>query len=329
MIPKPRTLLSSSSAERGSGYEGAGDAAQRWIGALRAESPLSFGYITVLPLRAAASIDPAWLLLDEALAAGLVEVSEISEEGAVPTLHVTNSGPLDVLLLDGEELIGAKQNRVLNTTVLVRAGSTVEIPVSCVEQGRWTYNSRLFAVSGSCLYALMRQKNAAQVHASLRASRSYESDQFEIWSDLGTRAAKLRVKSRAMADTFSAYEAELREYELALAARAGQVGALVYGGSAWWGMDTLPCAPLFAKAWPRILSGYVMDALWSRPVDRPRETGKERLQTMLDAAVEVFPGAGAGANCRFLGPDIFGAALVVDGVVAHAMAFPCLRGHAT
>jgi hypothetical protein len=40
---------------------------------------------------------------------------------------------------DGEQLVGAKQNRILNMTVLVAAETEVTIPVSCVERGRWGY----------------------------------------------------------------------------------------------------------------------------------------------------------------------------------------------
>jgi hypothetical protein len=50
-----------------------------------------------------------------------------------------------VLILDGEELVGAKQNRIVNTTILVAAGAEIVIPVSCVEQGRWTYKSDAFS----------------------------------------------------------------------------------------------------------------------------------------------------------------------------------------
>ena len=48
---------------------------------------------------------------------------------ACPSSLVQN--PLDehVLLYDGEELIGAKQNRILNLSVLVAAGSRTAIPV--------------------------------------------------------------------------------------------------------------------------------------------------------------------------------------------------------
>src|SRR5262249_60789562 len=139
--------------------------------------------ITSLPLRTHAPVDPPWLLLPEALADGSAEVSEISEGGSVPTLHVINRGSRDVLLLDGEELVGAKQNRVLNTTVLVRAHSRLEVPVSCVEQGRWRYTSQRFASSAHSLYASIRLKKVAQVHRSLQLRRSFSADQRAIWSD--------------------------------------------------------------------------------------------------------------------------------------------------
>ena len=83
-----------------------------------------------------------YLLSDEAIAAGSVTVEEVSEGGSVPDLLVTNPGDSRVLFLEGEELRGAKQNRVLNTSVLVAAHSKTTIPVSCVEQGRWRYRTQ-------------------------------------------------------------------------------------------------------------------------------------------------------------------------------------------
>ena len=85
-----------------------------------------------------------YLVLDEALASGLVEITEVSEQGSVPELKFINRGPKPVLIVDGEELLGAKQNRIVNLTILVAANSELTIPVSCVEAGRWRSRSRAF-----------------------------------------------------------------------------------------------------------------------------------------------------------------------------------------
>ena len=59
------------------------------------------------------------LTLKEALDKDALLISEVSHGGSVPELKVINKGSAPVLLLDGEELSEAKQNRVLNTTILV------------------------------------------------------------------------------------------------------------------------------------------------------------------------------------------------------------------
>ncbi len=77
-----------------------------------------------------------YLLLEDGIAQGKVRVTELHAGGSVPELRLENNADLPVLLVDGEELVGAKQNRVLNLTILAPAKHTTVIPVSCVEAGR-------------------------------------------------------------------------------------------------------------------------------------------------------------------------------------------------
>ena len=105
--------------------------------ALEIGAPIATGPLTVFPLLRADAPPAAYALLDEALDAGLAEVTEISDGGSVPELLFRNKSDRDILLVDGEELVGAKQNRVLNLTILVGAFQEVKIPVSCVEASRW------------------------------------------------------------------------------------------------------------------------------------------------------------------------------------------------
>ena len=69
-----------------------------------------------------------YLTTDEAITGGWAEITEVSDAGQVSELKVVVKGDRPVLLVDGEELVDAKQNRVLNLTVLVPPPTTTPIP---------------------------------------------------------------------------------------------------------------------------------------------------------------------------------------------------------
>ena len=72
-------------------------------------------------------------------------ITEISTGGSVPELKLVNKSADKIMVVDGEELMGAKQNRIVNASFLNAGNSEVTIPVSCVEQGRWSYRSAMFS----------------------------------------------------------------------------------------------------------------------------------------------------------------------------------------
>jgi ARG and Rhodanese-Phosphatase-superfamily-associated Protein domain len=132
--------------------------------------------LAVFPLIGRALHEHAYDTLQDTIRAGHAKVTEVSESGHVPELRVVNDGGSSVLIVDGEELVGAKQNRVLNTTVLVAAGSQLTIPVSCVEQGRWQRRGERFAPGNASLYASLRARKAARVSESLGRAYSGHRD---------------------------------------------------------------------------------------------------------------------------------------------------------
>ena len=95
----------------------------------------SFANLSVVPLVDATEQDAGYLTLDEALAAGAARVTEVSDEGQVSRLVVDVTGNRPVLLLDGEELLGAKQNRVANLTILLPAGDGPSCPCRASRPG--------------------------------------------------------------------------------------------------------------------------------------------------------------------------------------------------
>ena len=136
-----------------------------------------------------------YLLLDEALSQDLMEVAEVSSGGAVPELKVSNKSPEMILILDGEELVGAKQNRIVNTTILVQGKTTVVIPVSCVEHGRWSYDSPRFHSQERMMSSNLRAMKSEQVNYSVRDSGEFRADQGAIWDGIAEKADRMAAPS--------------------------------------------------------------------------------------------------------------------------------------
>ncbi len=191
-------------------------------------APLRHANLTLYPLLAAGVAEPGYRLLEAVLADGSARVTEVSEAGSVPQLRFVNEGERPVLALDGEELIGAKQNRILNLTILAPAHQTIKIPVSCVEQGRWHAQSAAFASAQRAHFATGRARKAADVSASLRQRGSRASDQGAVWRDIAEKSRRFGVDSAtgAAADLYAAHRERLDAFRQAFAALPGQCGAL-------------------------------------------------------------------------------------------------------
>lgn len=71
--------------------------------------------MTLFPLMAPDECHPDYLTLEQALDLGAVKITEMDEEGSIPELKLINSSKKTVLIIEGEELVGAKQNRIPKT----------------------------------------------------------------------------------------------------------------------------------------------------------------------------------------------------------------------
>ena len=141
---------------------------KEYLGQIKIGRKQSYKNLALFPLLSGYATTLDYLTLDEAFAGNLIEVGEMDGQGSVPEIKVVNRAPKRLLILDGEELVGAKQNRIVNTTIIVEAHSTTVIPVSCVEQGRWDDGRTGFRSEGRVMSAELRAMKAGQVHDSVR-----------------------------------------------------------------------------------------------------------------------------------------------------------------
>ena len=139
--------------------------------------PQTAGGLTIFGLRTEGSSKLNYTTLDDALKSETLTITEISEGGSVPTLKLSNKTGRHVFLMAGEQLIGSKQNRVLNTSLLVEVDAEIPIPVSCVEQGRWSYRSEKFTSHGTSSPGELRKIMSSDVSRFYLTNAAPVSDQ--------------------------------------------------------------------------------------------------------------------------------------------------------
>lgn len=284
--------------------------------------------MAVFPLFTSMNHGPEYLTLKEALALGVLTVTEVSEGGSVPQLKAVNKGDLPILLLDGEELAGAKQNRVLNTTILLREHSETVIPVSCTEQGRWSYKSHEFEDSDVVMAQTLRYKNIRSVAYNLRSSREFRGDQAEVWDHVEEMQndAGVHSSTSAMKDVYESRRGDLDEYGRAFPNLPGQRGLLVFVNGKAVGLDMVSRESACALLNPKLVKSYAIDAYLegsdkSRTYEVTREKATRFLKKTMDCTEERYPSIGHGTDYRFEGRSVVGSALVFKDTVIHTAFF--------
>ena len=285
--------------------------------------------LTMFPLVEKHPHDADYLLLEEALASGVAKVTEVVEGGSVPELKFINESDKPVLLLDGEELVGAKQNRIINLTILVAAKTAIVIPVSCVEQGRWRTESAGFSSAKRTHFATGRARKANRVSESMNRSGSRHTDQGEVWEDIEVKFSRMKTESptRAAAAMYEDNRASLNDFTKAFAPIDNQTGALFAINGKPIGFDLFDSSKPFQAMLPSLVQSYALDAidnLDEKSVEnQAAETppAQKLLDDCVQAAINRFPALGQGHDLRLQGKGLAGGALEVDERIIHMCTF--------
>jgi ARG and Rhodanese-Phosphatase-superfamily-associated Protein domain len=256
----------------------------------------------------------------------LANVTELGHGGSVPELRFENNAEKPVLLIDGEELIGAKQNRVLNLTILVPAKQTIVIPVTCVESGRWRMATPKFKSADHVMYSRGRAAKCSQVTESMRASGTYRSDQTQVWREIAGKAIRFGTKSPtgAMAAMYERNATLIEEFVRAFAWAERQAGVTYAIDGQFWGLDLFDYPTTLHRLFPRLVRSYALDALDSNgcePTMETREAALDVLKSVSNAQAFSNRAVGLGKDIRIRSNEISGSALWANGRYIHISAF--------
>ncbi|MCX5658367.1 MAG: hypothetical protein NTW19_01430 [Planctomycetota bacterium] len=275
--------------------------------------------------------EPDYRLLEGDALQG-VQVTETSPSGNVPELMVQNTLDTRVFLMDGQELVGAKQNRILNTDVLVPAKSTLTIPVSCVEAGRWRHTSQAFSPGRSASHAIRRSK-MERVRQSLNDGGGYDANQGAVWDEvqLSMRSSGSSSPTAALHDAYLQRGKELTEFRGSLRMPEEAVGLAVFHGVRFLGLDLFDRHSTLAYFWQSVVDSYAIDWLMASPpaddIDARKSPEAKVVREALERGAvgrwESFASPGEGRDHRLDDEHVSGSALVWEKkVVLHLQLFP-------
>lgn len=267
-----------------------------------------------------------------AAAGAAVSIGERKSGASVGDLYVGNSSPHKVMLYEGEELVGAQQNRVIDVTTLIEPGSEISVAVTCIEAGRWdgSRHGELFNRANRTADADLRgKKKRAMMEQAARGLEARPS-QGEVWEEVDSRQADFAVSSPtdSLSEVFERREDETAAIADAINLRGGQCGMVAAIDGRTTVVDLVSRPEVFADLHSALVAGYALDSLRAgvaEPTDDPPAVATVRGTLLMiggAAPSARAPGAGLGETAFFSTAGVAGSALTVDGELIQLSAHP-------
>ena len=303
---------------------------QEWLGKVEVGEGMNHQNLTVFPVfwRGEEKFG-RYQLLSDAVEAHEALVEEVSEGGDVPFLGVRNNGGQPILIPEGEILIGAKQNRVVNLTVLVAVKTTYKLPVSCVEQGRWHYRTRHFKPAAFA-HPRLRELKVRSAQHSRKVMGLAVADQGDVWNEVDQHLVEMDVAAptRDFAESYDAAGDQLEDYREQIELPEGACGFIAAYGDEVAGVDLFDNPATMHKLWGRMSNAYFIEAARGRGkgAQASKSVAEKFLEDVAGHLVEAEQQPQLGLELEVGNGGVSGSALYYEGAVCHLSAFQTYVG---
>ena len=262
---------------------------------------------------------------EEAMKNNLIEVNEISEGGSVNNLFVINRSDKHVFFMDGDILQGAKQNRVINTSMLIAPESKTSVPVSCVESGRWRYSSSKFSSSDYIAPHKLRSDKAKHIKKNLENDKLFYSDQGEVWNKVSDYEEAHHCKSMTsnLSFIYENKESEFAEFMKIFGLNAEANGIAIFIKNKILNIDLFNRDNIFREYFPKILKAAAMETYRLRESDRPLSETEAKFKTndffdnFEKLEFSIHKSLGVGQERRFETMEFTGLELAYENHLIH------------
>ena len=145
----------------------------------------AFGNLAIVQVKTEPAASIAFKPAGPAICSGGLIISESTGQGVVNQLLAVNKTEDYLLLTDADVLAGAKQNRIVNKSVLLKPLSKTAVSVSCVERLRWHYTSGNFRSAGPIADPDLRKDKAGTFSRMNREADPFHNEtQGVVWNKL-------------------------------------------------------------------------------------------------------------------------------------------------
>lgn len=294
-------------------------------------APTVVGSLAVFPLIADREPLVRYISFAEAVQQGAT-VKELADGASVNDLVVHNPLDAQVLLYEGEEVLGAQQNRTFDASALVGARSALQVPVSCVEAGRWegARHDEVFAPAPQAANPRLRRMKNMQARTSLAAGMEARAVQGEVWREVADTAGRHGVDSRtgAMHDVFERLREQLQVVARAVVMHCTQVGMLAAISGRFVVLDHVSEVEAFAALHGPLVQGYALDALEAPAAPPPSiDDARDFVDLLLGTPCTPGRAVGLGQGLWFAFGGLAGTGLICEGELVTMTAFADEPGH--
>ncbi len=261
----------------------------------------------------------------KAIEQNYIEIKEIDSSGSVNNIYLINSSDKYIFFMDGDILIGANQNRTLNSSVLIAPNSKINLPVSCVEQGRWSSISDKFHPSQYITPQKLRANKSKSVEESLRETKSHMAKQSEVWYDVNNYFFSYKMNSLTMnlSELFDRkkddFEEFLNKFELSQEAN----GMALFTDNNSLSIDLFNRTDIYQEYFPKLLRSAALEVFRLKDKENPITEAEAIYKTvnlfdnLENFRFEIFPGIGIGQEKRFISNEITGLELNFNNHLIH------------
>lgn len=229
------------------------------------DSAWTFKNLKVIPIRYKGPGNPAsgrltnMVAFNQALKQGLITVQERGTS-AIENVHwlsLYNNSDKNVFISSGEILAGGRQDRMVSRDTIINAKSgRIDLPVMCVEEGRWSERDRKFVY----------QKMA---NMRLRKVLDQSKSQVQVWKEVINQLDREKINNKTLAylskQPDKNYTKKHNEYLDFFQSKFQHsdstiVGMVCISGDNIIGSDIFAASNLFYGQLSPMLSGYTDEA---------------------------------------------------------------------